>query len=52
MNDDHEIDAVDRSVISLWAAVVVLLLGLSWKLWIPGFTDLSLIHISEPTRPY
>ena len=45
MNDDHEIDAVDRSVISLWAAVVVLLLGLSWKLWIPGFTDFPRIPV-------
>ena len=47
------IECGDKSMKNLYLKVVAVIGVTCLSVWfIPGVDDLSLIHISEPTRPY
>ena len=39
MDQRNSSESSDLAVIRIWAASIVVLAALSWKLWLPGFTD-------------
>ena len=45
MDQQHAFKNPDRVIIQLWSASIVVLVALTWKLWLPGFTNFPRVPV-------
>lgn len=45
MDQDNSIETSDRLIFRIWAVSIAVLISLSWKLWLPGFTDFPRVPV-------
>ena len=47
MDQQNPSKSSDQTIIRIWSASIVVLTALSWKLWIPGFTDFPRVPVFD-----
>lgn len=47
MDQQNPSKSSDQTIIRIWSASIVVLTTLSWKLWIPGFTDFPRVPVFD-----